>query len=164
MFKSDQKRAFIAVLLSGIVLFGWQHYFAPKPSLAPVEAVKTVPTTTDLTAKPATGTPAEGAALSAGSMAAMPTTIQPFTLKKDQFEFTITNDLTVTDMKNPNSVFDFKSLSDSAKPLKIQVVTDYGAMDLMFQMEQQGVNKLVGVNQNYGVSFETYIKERSRSL
>jgi predicted negative regulator of RcsB-dependent stress response len=30
MLNSDQKRAFIAVLLSGVVLFGWQYYFAPK--------------------------------------------------------------------------------------------------------------------------------------
>ena len=30
MLNSDQKRAFVAVLLSGIVLFGWQYFFAPK--------------------------------------------------------------------------------------------------------------------------------------
>ena len=27
---SEQKRAFLAVILSGIVLFAWQFYFAPK--------------------------------------------------------------------------------------------------------------------------------------
>ena len=30
---SDQKRALIAVIISGIFLFGWQKTFAPKPSL-----------------------------------------------------------------------------------------------------------------------------------
>ncbi|MBC7713489.1 MAG: membrane protein insertase YidC [Rhizobacter sp.] len=160
MFNTDQKRAFIAVLLSGVVLFGWQHYFSPKPVAAPITSNKEIPTTTDLTSKP--GTPAvEGATLGANT-APTPSTIQPFTLKKGAYEFTINNDLTVTDMKNPNSVFDFKSATDSAQPLKIQVVTDYGALDLFFNMEQQGPNKLVGTNQNYGVNFEAYIKDNGR--
>jgi YidC/Oxa1 family membrane protein insertase len=156
MFNTDQKRAFIAVLLSGLVLFGWQYYFAQKTPVAPATTI--VPTTKDLTVPPAGETPP---VLSTGS-ASTPTTVQPFSLKRDQFEFSINNDLTVTDMKNPNAVFDFKSLSGSAQPLKMQVVTDYGAMDLLFQMEQQGPNKLVGVNQNYGVNFEAYIKENGR--
>ena len=32
---SDQKRAFLAVTLSGLILFGWQYFFAPK-QVAPV--------------------------------------------------------------------------------------------------------------------------------
>lgn len=160
MFNTDQKRAFIAVLLSGLVLFGWQYYFAPKtPVTAPATATnKPAETATQTTAQPATE---NTAVLEAKTDAAVvnPITIQPFTLKREQFEFTINNDLTVIDMKNPNSVFDFKSLSDSVQPLKIQVVTDYGALDLLFQMEQQGPNKIVGTNQNYGVNFEAFIKE-----
>ncbi len=163
MFNTDQKRAFIAVLLSGLVLFGWQYYFAPK---TPVATATTAATTTapgtpvDLTAKPA----ASDATLAAGTATAetVPTTIQAFTLKKDQYEFTINNDLSIVDMKNPNSVFDFKSLSDSAKPLKIQVVTDYGALDLFFNMTQEGPNKIVGTNPNYGVNFEAFIKDNGR--
>jgi YidC/Oxa1 family membrane protein insertase len=159
MFNTDQKRAFIAVLLSGLVLFGWQYYFAQKPPVTPAGKVATtVPTTTDLTAAPKGEAPP---AMVQGN-AATPTTILPFTLKRDQFEFSINNDLTVTDMKNPNAVFAFKDLSGSAQPLKMQVVTDYGALDLLFQMEQQGPNKLVGTNQNYGVNFEAYIKENGR--
>ncbi|MBY0414064.1 MAG: membrane protein insertase YidC [Bdellovibrionales bacterium] len=164
MFNTDQKRAFIAVLLSGIVLFGWQYYFAAK---TPV-----VPTATTATTNPATGatTPAatdlkeapKGENPAIGAATATPATIQPFTLKNGQFEFSLNNDLTILDMKNPNAVFDFKSLSGSAQPLKLQVVTDYGAMDLLFQMAQQGPNKIVGSNQNYGVNFEAYIKDNGR--
>lgn len=159
MFNTDQKRAFIAVLLSGLVLFGWQYYFAQKAPVvtATTQTVATTPTPTDLKVPPTGEAPAV-----LGQGAAVPTTVMPFTLKRGQFEFTINNDLTVTDMKNPNAVFDFKSLSGSAQPLKIQVVTDYGAMDLLFQMAQQGPNKLVGTNQNYGVNFEAYIKENGR--
>lgn len=162
MFNQDQKRAFIAVLLSGIVLFGWQYYFAQKTPAAATKVAQPVATTTDLKEQPKTENPATLTAGVAPTAQAVPITIQPFTLKRDQYEFSLTNDLTVTDMKNPNSVFDFKSLSGSAAPLKIQVVTEYGAMDLMFQMEQQGPNKVVGTNQNYGVNFEAFIKENGR--
>lgn len=160
MFNTDQKRAFIAVLLSGLVLFGWQYYFSP-PTPVVTAPVNNTATPTPAPVNPAATTTGETPALSAGTAAA-PVSIQPFTLKRDQFEFTIKNDLTVTDMKNPNSVFDFNALSGSAQPLKIQVVTDYGAMDLLFAMEQQGPNKIVGVNQNYGVNFEASIKENGR--
>ena len=161
MFNTDQKRAFIAVLLSGLVLFGWQYYFAPKTPLTTTAPVTTAPkTAVDLTAKPA----ASEATLNAGEPVAetVPTTVQAYTLSKDKFEFTINNDLSVIDMKNPNSVFDFKSLTEVAKPLKIQVITDYGALDLFFNMTQEGPNKIVGTNPNYGVKFEAFIKDNGR--
>ena len=162
MFNTDQKRAFIAVLLSGLVLFGWQYYFAPKTPVATTAPATTSPVATDTSVKPVD--PASTATLNAATPAAevAPTTIESFTLKKDAYEFTINNDLSIVDMKNPNSVFDFKSLSDSAKPLKIQVVTDYGALDLFFNMTQVGPNKITGTNANYGVNFEAFIKDNGR--
>lgn len=164
MFNTDQKRAFIAVLLSGLVLFGWQYYFAPKTPVAANTPATEIATTKDLSVQPTAASPTGPATLGAGTAAVetVPTTVQSYTLKKDQFEFTINNDLSVTDMKNPNSVFDFKSLSDTAQPLKIQVVTDYGALDLFFNMTQEGPNKIVGTNANYGVNFEAFIKDNGR--
>ena len=161
MFNTDQKRAFIAVLLSGLVLFGWQYYFAPKTPLvttAPVATTSQAPV--DLTTKP----PSSVATLNTGAAATetVPTTVAAYTLKKDQFEFTINNDLSVVEMKNPNSVFDFKSLTEVAKPLKIQIVTDLGAIDLFFNMTQEGPNKIVGINPIYGVNFEAFIKDNGR--
>lgn len=163
MFNTDQKRAFIAVLLSGLVLFGWQHYFAPKTPVATTAPANEI-SATNSTTQPTAANPTGAATLNSGTPAAetAPATIQAFTLKKDQFEFTIHNDLSVVDMKNPNSVFDFKSLSESQQPLKIQVVTDYGPLDLFFNMTQEGPNKIVGTNANYGVNFEAFIRDNGR--
>jgi YidC/Oxa1 family membrane protein insertase len=164
MFNTDQKRAFIAVLLSGIVLFGWQHFFAPKtvpPATTSNEiAKKEIAQEAKDLSKPA----ASDASLAQGTAAAPiePVTIKPFTLKRDNFAFTINNDLTVVDMKNPNSVFDFNGLSGSASPLKLQVVTDYGPLDLFFDLAQVDANKVTGSNLNYGVNFEAFIKENGR--
>lgn len=163
MLNSDQKRAFVAVLLSGIVLFGWQYYFAPKnkentlvttvkqEAAAKVENKNAAQSSTPATMSATTATPA-----------AQPTTITSSTLINNEFEFKINNDLSVTDMKNPNSVFSFGSLTDSTTPLRIQVVTEYGPTDLFFQMEQQGPNKLVGKNLNYGVTFTSSIAENGK--
>lgn len=166
MFNSDQKRAFIAVLLSGIVLFGWQYFFAPKQaenSLAKTvkeetASNKSAPTSTEQTAS----TPAALDNTAAPTTAAQPTTIQATSLKHNEFEFKINNDLSIVDMKNPNSVFSFPSLSDTPLPLRIQLDTSYGPMDLFFQMEQAGPNKVVGTNQNFGVNFTAFIRDNGR--
>ena len=162
MLNSDQKRAFIAVLLSGIVLFGWQYFFAPKSN---ENSLKTTVKEEVANNKLTTGNTDTPAALGAGVAPvanAQPMTIVSNKLVNNGFEFRINNDLSVTEMKNPNSVFSFGSLTDSATPLKIQVVTDYGPLDLFFQMEQLGPNKIVGKNLNYGVSFAASILDNGR--
>ncbi len=164
MFNTDQKRAFVAVLLSGLVLFGWQYYFAPKTLPQAEVPAKATETPTAPTATKDAPTQQTTATLGAptGTSAPQVTTIQAYTLQHNGYEFKINNDLTVVDMKNPNSVFDFKSLSDSASPLKIQTITEYGSLDLLFQMEQVSANKIVGTNQNFGVSFEAFIRDNGR--
>jgi YidC/Oxa1 family membrane protein insertase len=160
MLNSDQKRAFVAVLLSGLVLFGWQYFFASKNvETAPKQEVVTKTTENKVT------TPGAVPALTPEDptkAAVQPMTITSNTLVHNGFEFRINNDLSVTEMKNPNSVFNFQSLTDSAFPLKIQVVTDYGPLDLFFQMQQLGPNKLKGTNLNYGVNFEASILDNGR--
>jgi YidC/Oxa1 family membrane protein insertase len=165
MLNSDQKRAFIAVLLSGVVLFGWQYYFAPKNNENTLKTtVKEEMAATKAGDKNAAtaSAPATLNASAPSSAANQPLTITSSTLVNNGFEFRINNDLSVTEMKNPNSVFSFSSLTDSSLPLKIQAVTDYGPLDLFFQMEQQGPNKLVGKNLNYGVTFTATILENGR--
>lgn len=161
MFNSDQKRAFIAVLLSGVVLFGWQYYFTPKNGAAKNEvvapknsdvAVKVTPTDSTSTLSPTT----------VATNTNLPATIINYKLVNNGFEFKINNDLSITEMKNPNSVFSFNSLTDSPSPMRIQIVTEYGPLDLFFQMEQAGPNKIIGKNLNYGVSFYASIQENGK--
>jgi YidC/Oxa1 family membrane protein insertase len=163
MFNADQKRAFYAVVLSGLVLFGWQYFYASK--FQPKKETTNVVTPTATTPAATTSSPSTtpGAELKPGTetAAVAPTTLQTLNLRRDKYDIRINNDLSVVDMENPNSVFDFKALSDSHSPLKIQVVTDYGPMDLMFQTEQSA-DKITGYNQNFGVSFSAFIKENGR--
>ncbi len=162
MLNSDQKRAVIAVILSGIVLFGWQYFFAPKQVINPQKVSTKGEVQVLKTDDKAALHSASLSATNASTNANQPLTIIPSTLKLNNFEFQINNDLSVTDMKNPNSVFSFNSLTDSSTPLRIQIVTDYGPLDLFFQMEQVGPNKIVGKNANYGVNFVAFIQDNGR--
>jgi len=45
--KDDQKRTFLAVILSGIILFGWQYFFAPKTDYTETMKNKTEKVTSD---------------------------------------------------------------------------------------------------------------------
>lgn len=166
MLNSDQKRAFAAVLLSGIVLFGWQYFFAPKDTANSLKSVnnETVSSATKAEDKKVSSiseTPKLNSEKSTLPVV-QPTTITSNNLIKNGFEFRVSNDLTITEMKNPGAVFSFASLTDSASPLKIQVITEYGPLDLFFQMEQTGPNKVVGKNLNYGVSVSATIQENGR--
>lgn len=164
MFNSDQKRAFLAVLLSGLVLFGWQYFFTSKqiPPIPPTETTATqaaLPVANTAT----TGTPATTTPSTLGQAAATnPITLTNHTLKNGKFSFEFNNDLSVVNLVNPNSVFDFHALTDVKNPLKIQIITDYGPMDLFFQMEQTGPNFIVGKNANYGVTYSAHILENGK--
>jgi YidC/Oxa1 family membrane protein insertase len=158
MLNSDQKRAFLAVLLSGIVLFGWQYFFTSKQPI-PANQVQTtaMPSPTN-TATEASGLPAS----TTMSQAATPVSLSTFTLNNGEFLYQFNNDLSVVNLVNPNAVFDFHSLSESKTPLKIQIITDYGPMDLLFQMEQSGANLITGKNINYGVTYTASILENGK--
>ena len=104
MLNSDQKRAFLAVLLSGIVLFGWQYFFTSNQPAPVVPTSKTsealpssstvTPTTTPSTLGAATPTVAESV-----------TTLTSHTLTNGQYSYQFNSDLSVVNLVNPNSVF-----------------------------------------------------------
>ena len=168
MFNSDQKRAFIAVLLSGIVLFGWQYFFAPKHVDLPTqiqtnnknESSSSTNKGEDIKVKndssPATLNIANP------SLPQSNNNLTSYSLNNNGFELKMNNDLSVTDMLNPNSVFSFNSLSDTSNPFKIQLLSENGPVDLVFQMEQIGPNKLQGTDANFGVSYNATIQDNGR--
>lgn len=112
---SEQKNAFMAIVLSGLILFAWQYYFAPQqPQNAPIE-----PTTTS----------APVGAISADSKtSAEPTTgpIEPVELEKLSFTtgrstLTLDSQLSVIDMSDKEEAFDFSSTVGVKNPFKLEL-------------------------------------------
>jgi YidC/Oxa1 family membrane protein insertase len=156
MFNSDQKRAFIAVLLSGLVLFGWQYYFTSKtPATLNPTPVTNAPVNdkanTSAPAPATLGTATSGSPAQAGTVA--PNTLVEYKLSNDKNTFVFNNDLSFTNSTSDISLFDLKNLSGENQTLKIQIVTDYGPTDLFFLATENTPTTFKANNANFGVNF-----------
>lgn len=91
--ESDSKRAIIAVILSGIVLFGWQYLY---PTPTPVVA----PKTEKVVAKKATADPEVEAKV---AQKILPEKLESITISRDNFSYVINNNLEVVEANSINS-------------------------------------------------------------
>ena len=125
---SEQRNALLAVVLSGLILFGWQHYFAPpKPVDAPIE-----PTVTTEQVNQATLTDKSNA----GPIE--PVAAEIFTVSAGNVSLTIDNTLTVVDFVNPQTAFNFKDTVGSNKPMQVEFDFGNGFKPVSFVKEADG--------------------------
>lgn len=121
---SEQKNAFMAIVLSGLILFAWQFYFAPqKKENAPIE-----PTTTSAPV---------GAIESAKAQNAAPGPIEPaklesFEVKTAQTSLVFDSELKIHSMSNTQAAFDFLDTVASKNPLKVEFNFGDGYKTLLF--------------------------------
>jgi len=108
---SEQKNALLAVVLSGLILFSWQYFFAPKnqPLIGPIE-----PTKQEIT-KPV-------AVQSAGPIE--PVSLESYSLKNSNTSFKFTNNLMVESFTNSQAAFKFEDTVGVKYPLQFEF--DFG--------------------------------------
>src|SRR5690606_36226119 len=92
---SDQKRAILAVVLSGLILFGWQYFFAPKT--VPSNNVQTETKSVETTTVPQTQT-----ALNNEEVVKVQE-VETFVLTNSRAAFTLDNFLSVKDARFNNA-------------------------------------------------------------
>src|SRR5690554_3842065 len=110
---SEQKNAFLAIVLSGLILFAWQYYFAPQqPKNAPIE-----PTTTSAPTG-AIGTESTSAAQATGPIE--PVELETMTFSTARSSLTLDSQLRVADMSDKEAAFDFASTVGVKDPLKVE--------------------------------------------
>jgi len=132
---SEQKNAVLAVVLSGIILFGWQYFFVPKNiKSGPIEPTKVTAVKTDSVAQVKDGP------------------IEPATVSKEVFQVatptsltSFENDLTIKDLQNSQASFAFKDIVDSASPFDVQFDFGQGFQKILFSKTQEA-NTYVGPN------------------
>ena len=127
---SDQRRVFLAVVLSGVVLVVWQTFFAPKVSVEEkMKAYKqeekvfhqeNVNSNKDLPAIVSTN-PVESSSVVA---------VKDHTLKNDFASFSFNNRLNIESSQNKNSIIDFMSIVGGKKPFQIQVLAPAGPKNI----------------------------------
>lgn len=114
---SEQRNALIAVVLSGLILFGWQYYFAPPkaPVAAPTETVQTPVNTgnqTVSTAETKTDGPIE------------PAQNETYTIQGGGSVLTFNNFLSVEDFQSEQAAFKFDATVGVQEPFKTEL--DFG--------------------------------------
>jgi YidC/Oxa1 family membrane protein insertase len=109
---SEQRNALFAVVLSGLILFGWQHYFSPPKTAqtAPIEPVKTTEVTNS------SSTPTSGPI--------EPVAAEMFHLEKGNSSIDFTNTLAVKHMGNLQAAFKFEDTVASKDPMRVEF--DFG--------------------------------------
>ena len=150
---SEQKRAFLAVLLSGLVLFAWQSWFAPELPSSKVEV-------------PRESLPADGPSM-VGEKESSPATSsgekvqrekEIVTVQDEKSLFKLSNFLTIEDVFTENAVSPFNEIVGFNDPLSIELLTSRGPRPLSFEFSssREG-NRLSGKDSNYGVELNIHL-------
>ncbi len=131
---SEQKNALIAVVLSGLILFGWQFYFAPQSSPAPLEsstgaAPAPIP--------PAEANPAGPIEPQAGEAA--------LALTQGDLNLGFTDTLAFTHMNPAQTRFPFKETVGAERPFQVEISAGgQGFRPARFVTLEQSATRWVG--------------------
>lgn len=123
---SEQRNALIAVVLSGLILFGWQYYFAPpqQPATAPVGPAQT----TDQVTQETIQSPAQGKT----SAPIEPAKLETFGLEGAGVALDVSSNLSITDFKNQQAAFSFENTVGVEKPMTVEFNFGEGYKELLF--------------------------------
>ncbi len=113
---SDQRNAILAVVLSGIILFTWQHFYKPEV-VAPIEPAAQTAVTTNSQNSAQT-------ALENGSGPIEPVAAQNYALNSDKSNVSFSNTLEINGFDNKQAVFNFK---DTVGEKPFSILFDFGA-------------------------------------
>jgi YidC/Oxa1 family membrane protein insertase len=102
---ADQKRAFYAVVVSGVILFGWQYFFAPAP--VPPQTIPTQAVTATINQPSPTN--------SAVPLVA-PTQNDTYELVNGKFSTTLDSTLAIRNFIHASSVFSFEEIVGNQNP------------------------------------------------
>lgn len=121
---SEQKNALFAVVLSGLILFGWQFYFSPQKGAAPVgPAVDTTSTAT-------TAAPVEATTAASGSIE--PVVSETYKVSGNGVTIEFDSHLTVKNFENKQAAFSFADTVESKKPMSVEFDFGKGFQTLNF--------------------------------
>lgn len=171
MTNSEQKRAILAVVLSGLVLFAWQAYFAPKQPVNPPASTvveskdqsNSVTTKTVAVNEPAKTEVQANSNAGTQNVAAINESVVPWMFKGDGYNYTLNSNLQMTKVINNKSVFPYEDIVGTANSLKVHILTTTGSEELIF-VEDVNTPKtgtyLKAFNEKYGIDLELRLNEK----
>lgn len=174
MSNSEQKRAILAVVLSGLVLFLWQAYFAPKQPLPTTtttvsketdsrnnSASSPVKTGQESTATTNQNTTTTATATAVAEPAQVPVEVKKFTLTDGIRSYVIDSNLTLQSVDNKNSVFKFNEVTGKDQSLKVALVTTAGSEQLFFDFKDQSRDNIIqATNAKYDIDLTLRLTDK----
>ena len=154
---SDQKRVLLAVILSAVVLFGWQIFFAPKRPTTTEEN-----TGQEIARKSRFNETLESDVVkyqSDGKKNELASNISNipklFSMTNGDESLVLDESLTVKDITSKNAAIPFTEIvGEKNFPFQFQLLTDGGGVrPFKFHIVKEGEDKLVGNDNKNGVSF-----------
>ncbi|MFP5459279.1 MAG: membrane protein insertase YidC [Bacteriovoracia bacterium] len=141
---SDQKNALIAIVLSGMILFGWQFYFGSQP-------IQTPATVSDQGIAAPAGTGDSGSVTTAGPIEPLKK-LETITLGGAASSVSINNDLSVSAMSHQQARFKFDEIVGVASPFKIEIAPEGKSFQVMnFETVESSESVWVGKDAATGV-------------
>lgn len=153
----DQKRALLAVVLSGVVLFGWQYFFAPKQDLSKVTSN---PQSSQIT-KPVVEAELRSDSMDTNNSDFTPSEVSTFELKNDKVSYEFNNYLVLQEASNKNTSFSFDSLFQSEKKsLSIEFNIDGDYKTIPFKITKISLDRVKVANPEMGVEGNLFVDEK----
>lgn len=133
--EGDQKRAFLAVIISGFILFGWQYLYGPKTQ--PV--VKTQTVVKKETVKLNNDTSVTTTSSSESGQETKVEVVQNlnlYNLKNKNADYVLNNNLTISNASNVNQISTFLDTVESTKAFQIYFDVGRGLTEQYFNVEK----------------------------
>ncbi len=152
MMDSEQKRAFIAVALSGLILFGWQYFYGNKNS-GPVETKIPIEVQTQTQERVSPQTiSAEQEKTASVAVPVLP--IEMFEAGNEKAGISFNNNLAIISLKSDRSKYDFSRIVESDEPLVIKVVDNNVEKLANFAVKADPQGGYEGIDNNLGISLK----------
>lgn len=165
---NDQKRMFLTVALSAVVIGVWQYFVAPQftqevvtpqveRSERPVRERSGSQRESSDNPIETTSGPSESSFDEQEKLER-----QSLTLSRADHQFFFTNLLGVQNVTNEMAVFDFQSIAGEENAFRIELITTQGARRISFEMQNTDGQKLKGRNEAYNIDFTATLSDNGR--
>lgn len=154
---NDQKRMFLAVVLSGLVLFTWQTYFAPKQPIMEDAAKEQIQASSNRVEQAGKTKVSEKSSPVAN--VEISKDVKNFTISNNGYSIDINSNLSVNNFINPKVVYDFFATVGHEQPFAIHVYNGTAYSPINFSMNQVSPSQVQGSNTALGINVDFKIDE-----
>jgi YidC/Oxa1 family membrane protein insertase len=160
---SEQKRLFLALSLSAMVLFGWQAFFAPKSNFKPSDS-KATSVKTDIdkpiqtVANNSGSVASDSAPTTAPIGAKKPTSLKPVTVVNGENSITIGSNLVFSSIESSLATDSLEAVVGNEAPFRIFLVKEGKRFSPEFALSSNG-NSVEGIDSTSGITFKGNLGE-----